>query len=89
MAIGARPGTVILMVLQENLRTVIAGGAIGIVGAIAFGKLLTTWLYGVKPGDVLSVMAAMAILLGTSILAAWVPARRCSRVDPAITLRQD
>jgi putative ABC transport system permease protein len=89
LAMGAQPRAVILMVLRENLRTVIAGGAIGIAGAVAFGQLLKTWLYGVKPGDLLSVVAAISILLGASVLAAWFPARRCSRVDPAITLRQE
>jgi predicted permease len=89
MALGAMPRAVVLMVLRENLRTVIAGGAIGIVGAIGFGRLLTSWLYGVTPGDVFSVVAAMSILLATSIAAVWFPARRCSRLDPAITLRQE
>jgi ABC-type antimicrobial peptide transport system permease subunit len=89
IALGAMPRAVVLMVLRENLRTVIAGGAIGIVGAIGFGRLLTSWLYGVTPGDVFSVVAAMSILLATSIAAVWFPARRCSRLDPAITLRQE
>jgi len=89
MAMGAQPRAVIVMVIRENLRTVIAGGMLGIVGAIGFGQLLTSWLYGVKPGDAFSIVTAMSILLATSVLAALIPARRCSRVDPAITLRQE
>ncbi|MEX2263636.1 MAG: ADOP family duplicated permease [Bryobacteraceae bacterium] len=89
MALGARPRAILAMVLKQNLRTVVVGAAVGIVGAISFGRLLTSLLYGVKPTDPLAMLVTIAILFGTSALATWGPARRASRVDPAITLRHE
>jgi predicted permease len=89
MALGAKPQSIAQMVLGENLRVVLVGAALGIAGAIAFGRLLTSLLFGVKPGDPTALFATMGILLATAGLAAWIPARRAASVDPAITLRHD
>lgn len=89
MALGAQPRAILSMVLKQNLRTVLAGAAVGIAGAIGFARLLTSLLYGVKPTDPVALAGTLAILLGTSALATWGPARRASRVDPAITLRHE
>ena len=89
MALGARRPAIVQMVLKENLRVVLAGGVIGLGGAFLFGRLLTSMLYGVKPGDPLALVATVAILLATAGAAAWLPARRAAAVDPAITLRHD
>jgi ABC-type antimicrobial peptide transport system permease subunit len=89
MALGAKPRSVLALVLRQNLQPVIAGTAIGIAGSLAFGRLLTGFLYGVTPGDIPAMLTTIAILSATSILAAWAPARRASRVDSAITLRHE
>jgi predicted permease len=89
MALGARPRAIVEMVLRQNLRTVLAGAAVGIVAAVGFARLLTSLLYGVKPGDPGALLGAAAVLLLTAGLATWGPARRASSVDPAITLRHD
>jgi ABC-type antimicrobial peptide transport system permease subunit len=89
MALGARPQAILAMVLKQNLRTVLAGAAIGIAGAIGFGKLLTSLLYGVKPTDPAALVITISILFATAALATWGPASRASRVDPAITLRHE
>jgi putative ABC transport system permease protein len=87
MALGARPRGILAMFVTQGMRAVLVGALVGVAGAIAFGHLLTGLLYGVKPFDPLAMMAAIALLSGTSALAAWGPARRASRVDPAMTLR--
>jgi hypothetical protein len=89
MALGARPREILAGVLAGNLRVVCAGAAAGIVGAAVSGRLLTKLLYGTKPADPLALAAAVVVLALTSALAAWGPARRAAKVDPAITLRHD
>ena len=89
MALGASPGAILAIVLKENLRTVLIGVLAGTAGAIAFGRMLTSLLYGVKPHDPAALVVAVVILVATAILATWGPARRASRVDPAITLRYE
>lgn len=89
MALGARPRSILVMVLRENFQTVIIGAALGVGGAVFLGRLLTTLLYGVKPADPLSMLLAVAVLFFTSALAAWGPAYQASRIDPAVTLRHE
>lgn len=89
MALGARPQSIVQMVLSENLRVVVIGACVGIAGAYAFGRLLTSMLFGVSPGDPRALLAAIAILMLTACAAAWLPAPRAAAVDPAITLRHD
>jgi hypothetical protein len=88
-AIGAQPLAILMMVLKQNLRTVMIGGCVGLVGAVAFGQLLTSLLHGVSPADPLALAMTCVVLLTASTLAAGGPAYRASRVDPAITLRDD
>jgi putative ABC transport system permease protein len=89
MALGAKPRDILAMVLRQNLRAVMSGVALGIAGAAAFARLLTSMLYGVEPTDPPAFPVTLSILIGTSILAIWDPTRRCSRVDPAVTLRHE
>ena len=89
MALGARPRSILALVLRENFLTVAIGVAIGIGGAIFLGRLLTGLLYGVKPADPLALLVGSAILFVTSALAAWGPASRAARIDPAVTLRHE
>lgn len=89
VALGARPVRILVMVLHQNLRTVVVGAVVGILGAIAFGRLLRGLLYGISPSDPLAMACALVTLLATSTLAVWGPARRAARTDPAITLRHE
>jgi putative ABC transport system permease protein len=89
MALGARPEAILGMILKQNLRTVMVGGVFGIGGAIGFARLLASLLYGVQPTDPIALLATIAVLFGTAALASLGPARRASRVDPAITLRHE
>ncbi|MGC4056323.1 MAG: ADOP family duplicated permease [Paludibaculum sp.] len=89
VALGAHPGRILTMVLRQNLGTVAIGAAAGIIGAIAFGRLLRSLLYGVSPFDPQALFWSVVILLTASVLAVWGPARRAARTDPAITLRHE
>jgi len=89
MALGAQPLAILQMVLRQNMRTVLIGGVLGIAGAIAFARLLTSLLYGVKPADPLALAGGAAVILLSAAMASWGPARRAASVDPAITLRHD
>jgi len=77
------------MILRQNLRTVALGAVVGLAGAIGLGRLLISLLVGITPSDPLSIGATVAVLFLTAVLATWGPARRASRVDPAITLRHE
>jgi putative ABC transport system permease protein len=87
MALGASPGLVQRGVLSEGVRFAAAGSAIGLAGALLLTRSLETELYQVKASDPL-VMAGSAVALSiVALLACWMPARRATRVDPAVALR--
>jgi len=89
MALGASAGDVVALVLHHAMTLAAIGLAIGLAGAVAATRLLSSLLFEVKPTDPLTY-AVVAALLGTVALAAsYGPARRASRVDPAIALRQE
>ena len=89
MALGARGRDVAALVIRQGLRTVALGGTAGALGAVAVGRLLRARLYGVGPLDPVSLGATAAVLAGAALLAAWLPARRAARVDPAAALRTE
>ena len=87
IALGERPAHVVRQVVGRGARLVAIGSAIGIGAALALTRLLTRLLYGVESGDPLTMGAAVVVLLLVGMLAAFIPARRASRTDPAIVLR--
>ncbi len=89
MALGAGAGEVVGMVARQGLKLTIAGIALGLAGAAALTRLLTTLLYGVRPADPVTFLAAPAVLAIVALAACAAPAIRASRVDPAVALRQD
>ena len=88
MALGAERGQVAAMVLGQGLRLVLAGLAVGLVGAWVGARFLSTLLFGVQPRDPLTYLSVSAVLLSVGSLAAWLPARSATRVDPVDALRQ-
>jgi ABC-type antimicrobial peptide transport system permease subunit len=89
LALGARPGSVRMLVLGQGLGMALIGIGLGLLGAVALGRLLTSLLYGVGPADP-RVLATGALVLGTvSLLASLVPAIRATRVDPINALRSE
>jgi predicted permease len=89
MALGARRGQVVRSVLRESMVMVGWGVALGLVLALTGGRLISSLLFGLAPSDPTTVVAAVGIMLGVSLLAGYVPARRAARVDPLMALRQD
>jgi predicted permease len=89
MALGARYGHVLAMVLRQGLRLAAAGALVGTVAAWGLTRILSSLLYGITPNDPMTFALAPAILLGAATLACWLPARRATRIDPVLALRQD
>jgi putative ABC transport system permease protein len=89
LALGATPGSLRRMVLSQALRVTGAGAAVGLIGALVGSRLLTTMLFEVSPFDPLTLMAVSLLLVGVALLAAYLPARRATRIDPARALRAE
>jgi putative ABC transport system permease protein len=87
MAIGARPGDVVRLVLGEGGRLAIAGVAAGSVVALAAARLIRGLLFEVSATDPLTFGAVAAALLAVALVASYIPARRATRVDPMVALR--
>ncbi|MGE5836450.1 MAG: ADOP family duplicated permease [Acidobacteriota bacterium] len=87
VALGAEPGKVVRMVLDQTLRLAGLGLAIGVAGALALNGILETLLFEVAPTDLPTFAGAGALLLVVAVLASLVPARRATRVDPLIVLK--
>jgi predicted permease len=89
MALGAKAGTVVWMVMREVLAMVTVGIAIGLPAAIALTRLVKAQLYGIQPNDPASIATAMLVLFGVAMLAGYVPARRAAAYDPVRVLRSE
>ena len=89
IALGAQPGRVIAMILRETIVLVIAGLTVGAGLAYAASRLIDNRLYGVAPQDPMTLALAVGLLVTVAIGAAYVPARRASRLDPMAALRQE
>jgi predicted permease len=87
MAIGAGAHSIVALVMREAVWLVGSGIAVGLVAAWALGRIENSLLYGVQPTDPMSAVIALAVLAAAGALAAWVPARRASRIDPIKALR--
>jgi len=88
IALGANPSAVRWLVLGHALRLVGIGLALGLGGALLLGRAMTSLLYGVSGADTLSLAAAAMTLLFVAAIASYLPARRASRIDPSISLRE-
>jgi len=89
MALGATPWAVTKLMLARAARWTATGAALGIIGSFFAARLLRTMLFHVSARDPWTLAAAVAVLVGTAVLAAWVPARRAARVDPMHALREE
>jgi predicted permease len=89
MALGATRRRVLANILGETLRTALAGIAVGLVAAVFATRLLEPFLFGVEPGDPLSIGAVSAILATTALLAGFLPGRRAATINPVRVLKGD
>jgi predicted permease len=89
LALGAGPRRIFRLVLQEAGTLAALGVVIGVPGVFVLARTIRTLLFGVQPVDVRSAVAAVIVLLAVATLAAWLPARRASRIEPLTALRQE
>ena len=87
MALGAQPNTVLCMVIREGMVLVGAGIVVGVVGALALGRVLQSLLFETKPADPATFVGVSIALTLAALCACYIPARRAMRVDPMVALR--
>lgn len=87
MALGARAGDILQDALKQGLRLIAAGVAIGLTGALALTRVISSLLYNLSPIDPLTFTCASLLLVGVALLASYFPARRAARIDPMAALR--
>ena len=89
MALGARPGDILSLVLRRGMKLTLIGMALGLIGAVASTRLLRDMLFGIKPVDPLTFAAMTLLLMCISVVACFLPARRATKVDPMNVLRSE
>ena len=89
VALGATRSSVMFMVLRQAFRLLALGTVIGVIGALASGRLLAGVLYGVGPADPFALAVAVSVLGVVAMAAAMGPARHATRVDPMVALRDE
>jgi putative ABC transport system permease protein len=89
VALGARPGEIMAMVLRQGISLALLGAAIGLVGALLVSRLLSRLLFEVTPTDPLTLAISVLVLVTVAAVACWLPSRRAARIDPILALRHD
>ena len=89
MALGARPESIMRMVLRKGARLSAIGIVIGVGTSLAVTKFLEGFLFGIQPTDSATFVVVSIFILVVALLACWVPARRAMRVDPMVALRHE
>ena len=89
MALGAQQRKVVSLVLGRGLLLVIIGLVVGLVGALALTRFLSGFLFGITATDPVTFAVVSVLLAGIAILASYIPARRATRVDPLVALREE
>jgi predicted permease len=89
IALGAKPGNVLSILIWQGMRLVLVGLGIGLAAAFTVTRLLTSVLYGVQPTDLLTFSGVSLLLAGVAGLASYIPAHRVAKIDPMDALRYE
>ena len=89
LALGARSGDVVRMVLRNGLRLTLPGVGAGVAGALALSGILASFLFGVSPLDPATYVGVTAVLVLVALLATYLPSRSAARLDPVLILRDE
>jgi putative ABC transport system permease protein len=89
VALGARRGAIVRMVVRQGMTVALMGIAAGVVAALGLTRLMATMLFDVRPDDPLTFAVVAATLAAAALAACWLPAVRASRVDPLVALRYE
>jgi ABC-type antimicrobial peptide transport system permease subunit len=89
MALGAKPGEVVRMILREGLVMTFSGVALGFLLALGLGRVFGSMLYQVSPMDPVVFTFAPCVLFAAALLACWIPAHRAASIEPMQALRAE
>ena len=89
MALGAREGTVVRLVVRQAMTLVLVGVVLGTVAALFLSQTMTKMLFSVKPTDPATFVGVAFVLIAVALVASYMPARRATRVDPIVALRAE
>jgi len=89
MALGAAANDVLGLVVRQTIRLVAVGAVLGIAGALALGRALTSMVFEVRPSDPTTLTVVTALLMLVALAATLVPAMRATRVTPLVALRRE
>jgi putative ABC transport system permease protein len=89
IALGAQASHVSMLVLRQGLRPVVAGLLVGVAAALVAGQLIGSFLFGTQAHDPAAIAVVVVMLLLVAVAACWAPARRASRIDPMVALRDE
>jgi putative ABC transport system permease protein len=89
LALGASRGDILALVVHQGMTLTGIGVGIGLGAAVAASQAITSLLFGVSRLDPITYFGVTALLLGVSVIACWLPARRAARVDPLVALRYE
>jgi len=89
LALGASRREILRLVVGEGMALAAIGTAVGLMAALGLTRLMASLLYGVRPADPATLVAASLLLAGIALLACYIPAWRATKVDPLVALRYE
>ena len=89
MALGATAGKVQMGVISKTLRLAAIGIGVGVVASMVVANMIASMLFGTDPTDPLTFVGMIVLLAGVAVLAGYIPARRASRINPMVALRNN